>query len=63
MSTEFCQTKGVEPNCSLFDGTYQGNCDFCRNRVGCMLTDILKRLSNLEAVITKMAVEMTQLRR
>ena len=41
--------------CPLDDGCYLGNCEFCSQKMDCVLLAILKKVANLERVIEKMA--------
>ncbi len=43
--------------CTLKDASYQGNCEFCSQRVDCMLSDILQKLKNLETVVAEKRTE------
>ncbi|MDD5082871.1 MAG: hypothetical protein PHU08_05800 [Dehalococcoidales bacterium] len=40
-------------DCSLKDGTYQGNCEFCNLKVDCMLQEALKKLKSLESRVAE----------
>ena len=43
--------------CTLKDASYQGNCEFCNQKVDCMLSDILQKLKNLEAAAAERKAE------
>ncbi len=62
MSTEIYRTQEVKLLCSLFDGTFQGNCSFCQNKTDCMLIYLLNSVRNLESVVTKIETTITLLR-
>jgi hypothetical protein len=40
--------------CPLKDKNYNGNCEFCNERVDCMLRDILQKMADLEATVAGM---------
>ena len=42
-------------DCPLNDGCYSGNCEFCSQKMDCVLLAILQKVANLESVIEKMA--------
>jgi len=42
-------------DCPLDDGCYSGNCEFCSQKMDCVLLAILKKVENLESIIERMA--------
>jgi hypothetical protein len=41
--------------CPPNDGCLSGNCEFCGQKGDCVLLAILRKVSNLESIIEKMA--------
>lgn len=41
--------------CPFDDGCYRGNCEFCSQKVDCVLLAILQKVANLERIMEKIA--------
>lgn len=52
----------VEENvvmCTLKDEHYNGNCEGCNNREFCMLSEMIEKIRNLEAIVTQLQAKLT----
>jgi hypothetical protein len=40
--------------CPLKDNNYVGNCEFCNERMDCMMREIMQKLESLETTVAQM---------